>query len=137
MRGKLSRKSMRLHARFAEASAAASVGGAGWQAGDHQGRREDGRCAARQAEDEGELKARGGTAVAMFQMMSDFGSIIGSFGVGQIAQHLSFGWAFALSGLILLIASVGWTFAPETRDAAPLEHTPARPLGPEAAGELP
>lgn len=82
-------------------------------------------------------KARGGTAVAMFQMMSDFGSIIGSFGVGQIAQHLSFGWAFALSGLILLIASVGWTFAPETRDAAPLEHTPARPLGPEAAGELP
>ncbi len=82
-------------------------------------------------------KARGGTAVATFQMMSDFGSIIGSFGVGQIAQHLSFGWAFALSGLILLVASVGWTFAPETRDAAPLEHTPARPLGPEAAGELP
>ena len=82
-------------------------------------------------------KARGGTAVATFQMMSDFGSIVGSYGVGQIAQHLSFGWAFALSGLILLVASVGWMFAPETRDAAPLEHTPARPLGPEAAGELP
>lgn len=82
-------------------------------------------------------KARGGTAVATFQMMSDFGSIIGSFGVGQIAQHLSFGWAFALSGAILVVASVGWLFAPETRDTPPLEHTPARPLGPEAAGELP
>jgi ACDE family multidrug resistance protein len=82
-------------------------------------------------------KARGGTAVATFQMMSDFGSIVGSYGVGQLAQHLSFGWAFAVSGVILLMASVGWMFAPETRDSAPLEHTPARPLGPEAAGELP
>lgn len=82
-------------------------------------------------------KARGGTAVAAFQMMSDLGSIIGSLGVGQIAQHLSFGWAFAVSGVILVIASLGWCFAPETRDKTPLEPTPARPLGPEAAGELP
>ena len=39
-------------------------------------------------------KARGGTAVATFQMMSDFGAILGSLAVGQIAQHLSFGTAF-------------------------------------------
>ena len=82
-------------------------------------------------------QARGGTAVSTFQMMSDFGSIVGSFGVGVIAQHLSFGWAFAVSGLMLLIAAVGWMFAPETRDQSPLEHTPVRALGPEAAGELP
>ncbi|WP_167104669.1 MFS transporter [Mycobacterium sp. DL592] len=82
-------------------------------------------------------KARGGTAVATFQMMSDLGSIIGSLGVGLIAQHLSFSWAFAVSGAILVLASIGWAFAPETRDSPPLEHTPARPLGPEAAGELP
>lgn len=82
-------------------------------------------------------KARGGTAISTFQMMSDFGSIVGSFGVGAIAQQLSFGWAFGLSGLILLLAAVGWAFAPETCDASPLEHTPAQPLGPEAAGERP
>ena len=82
-------------------------------------------------------KARGGPAIATFQMMSDFGSIVGSFGVGVLAQRLSYGWAFAISGLILLVAAIGWIFAPETRDAAPVEHTPARPLGPEAGGELP
>jgi MFS family permease len=82
-------------------------------------------------------KARGGTAIATFQMMSDFGSIVGSFGVGVLAQQLSYGWAFGISGAILLLAAIGWMFAPETRDQSPLEHTPARPLGPEAAGELP
>ncbi|MFZ4374629.1 MAG: MFS transporter [Mycobacterium sp.] len=67
-------------------------------------------------------RARGGQAVAAFQMMSDFGSIVGSFGVGMIAQQLSFEWAFAISGAILLLASVGWMFAPETRDTQPLWH---------------
>jgi MFS family permease len=81
--------------------------------------------------------ARGGTAIATFQMMSDFGSIVGSFGVGLLAQHLSFEWAFAISGAMLVLASVGWVFAPETRDRSPVVHTPVRALGPEAAGELP
>ncbi len=82
-------------------------------------------------------KARGGTAIAAFQMMSDFGSIVGSFGVGLIAQQLSYGWAFGISGAILVVASIGWMFAPETREDSPVEHTPVRALGPEAAGELP
>ena len=82
-------------------------------------------------------RARGGTAVATFQMMSDFGSIVGSLGVGILAQQLSYGWAFGLSGVILLIAAVGWMFAPETRDEPSAERTPVRALGPEAAGELP
>ena len=82
-------------------------------------------------------KSRGGTAVATYQMMADFGAIVGSFAVGEIAQHFSFGWAFIISGVMLLVAAVGWVFAPETRmrpDSAP---TPVRPLGPEACGELP
>ncbi len=81
--------------------------------------------------------ARGGTAIATFQMMSDLGSIVGSFGVGVLAERLSYGWAFGISGAMLLVASVGWIFAPETRDRSPVEHTPVRALGPEAAGELP
>ena len=81
--------------------------------------------------------ARGGTAIATFQMMSDFGSIVGSFGVGLLAQHLSFGWAFGISGAMLLLASLGWVFAPETRDRTPVEHPPVRVLGPPAAGEMP
>ena len=59
-------------------------------------------------------KARGGTAIAAYQMMSDFGSIVGSLGVGLLAQQLSYGWAFAISGAILLVAAVGWMLAPET-----------------------
>ena len=82
-------------------------------------------------------KARGGTAVAGFQMMSDLGGIVGSFAVGQIAQHLSFGTAFVVTGVIMLAAAVGWLFAPETRPLASAEHTPMRPLGPDCADELP
>jgi len=82
-------------------------------------------------------KARGGTAVATFQMMADVGSIGGSLLVGLIAQYLSFSWAFVISGVILLLAALCWTFAPETRPRPSAEHTPARPLGPEAGGEVP
>jgi MFS transporter, ACDE family, multidrug resistance protein len=82
-------------------------------------------------------KARGGTAVATFQMMSDFGAILGSLAVGQIAEHLTYGTAFVISGAILLVAAVWWVFAPETRPRTSTEHTPMRPLGPEAGGEVP
>jgi MFS transporter, ACDE family, multidrug resistance protein len=82
-------------------------------------------------------KARAGTALATFQMMADLGSIVGSLGVGEIAQHVSFGAAFVISGGILLVAAVGWVFAPETRKRPPAEPTPVRALGPEAGGELP
>lgn len=59
--------------------------------------------------------ARAGTAVATFQMMADLGAIIGSVAVGQIAERLSFGWGFVVSGVILLAAAIGWVVAPETR----------------------
>jgi len=80
-------------------------------------------------------KARGGTAVATFQMMSDFGAIGGSLVVGVIAQQFSYAAAFTVSGAILLTAAVAWVFAPETRPTVAADHTAARPLGPEACGE--
>ncbi|MBV9514079.1 MAG: MFS transporter [Mycobacteriaceae bacterium] len=82
-------------------------------------------------------KARAGTALAAFQMMADLGSIVGSFGVGEIAQHFSFGAAFLISGAILVAAAVGWTLALETRTLPGRRPTPVRALGPDAGGELP
>jgi MFS transporter, ACDE family, multidrug resistance protein len=80
-------------------------------------------------------KARGGTAVATFQMMSDVGTILGSLAVGEIAQHLSFATAFVVSGVILLIAAVGWVIAPETRVRPPAEPTTIGALAPELGRE--
>ena len=57
-------------------------------------------------------EARAGTAVAMFQMVSDLGAIVCSLVVGQIAEHLTFGWSFAVTGTVLLVAAAGWVMAP-------------------------
>jgi hypothetical protein len=70
-------------------------------------------------------------------MMADFGAIVGSLAVGEIAQHVSFGAAFVVSGGILLVGAIGWVLAPETRLRPISEPTPARALGPEVGGELP
>jgi MFS family permease len=82
-------------------------------------------------------KARGGTAVATFQMMADLGSIVGSLAVGQVAERASFASAFLVSGGILLLAALAWVFAPETRGLPPAQPTPMRAIGPEAGGEVP
>jgi len=82
-------------------------------------------------------KARGGTAVATFQMMADVGGIIGSLAVGFIAERASFAAAFVVSGLILMLAAAIWVAAPETRPQPAAGHTPSRPLGPEVGGEVP
>jgi MFS family permease len=62
-------------------------------------------------------EARAGGPVAAVQMMSDLGGIIGSITVGWVAAHVSYGWSFAISGIILLIAAVSWVLSPETRPA--------------------
>ena len=78
-------------------------------------------------------KARGGTAVATFQMMADLGAIVGSFGSGEIAEHASFTTAFIVGGVILVIGAIGWVAAPETRVADCEDETPICPLGHEPA----
>jgi MFS family permease len=62
-------------------------------------------------------EARAGIPVAAVQMLSDLGAIVGSLTVGWVAEQLSFGWGFGISGIVLLIAAVGWVPAPETRPA--------------------
>jgi MFS family permease len=79
-------------------------------------------------------EARAGLPVAAVQMMSDLGAIVGSMTLGWLATHVSFGWDFATSGLVLLIAGLVWVFAPETR--AELDPAPGR-LSAESDVELP
>ncbi|MFY2861721.1 MFS transporter [Mycobacterium sp. THU-M104] len=62
-------------------------------------------------------EARAGTPVAAVQMASDLGAIIGSIAVGWVAERLSFGWDFGISGMVLLVAAFGWVLSPETRAA--------------------
>jgi MFS family permease len=60
-------------------------------------------------------EARAGIPVAAVQMLSDMGAIVGSLTVGWVAEQMGFGWGFAISGIVLLVAAVGWMLAPETR----------------------
>jgi MFS family permease len=66
-------------------------------------------------------EARAGLPVATVQMMSDLGAIVGSMAVGWTAEQFSYSWGFVISGIVLLIAAVGWVVAPETRMAMDLE----------------
>jgi MFS family permease len=63
-------------------------------------------------------EARAGLPVAAVQMVTDLGAIVGSLAVGWVAEQLNFGWGFFISGIVLLIAAVGWVVAPETRPAS-------------------
>jgi MFS family permease len=65
-------------------------------------------------------EARAGLPVAAVQMVTDLGAIVGSLAVGWVAEQLNFGWGFFISGIVLLIAAVGWVIAPETRPALDL-----------------
>ncbi|ORV43888.1 MFS transporter [Mycobacterium conspicuum] len=60
-------------------------------------------------------EARAGMPVAMVQMVGDLGAIVGSMTLGWLAEQLGYGWGFAISGVVLLVAAVGWVMAPETR----------------------
>ncbi|MEE2851967.1 MAG: MFS transporter [Actinomycetota bacterium] len=69
-------------------------------------------------------EARAGSPVAAVQMMSDLGAIVGSMTLGWVAERLSYGWGFTISGVVLLIAAVGWVAAPETRPVPDSEPDP-------------
>lgn len=78
-------------------------------------------------------EARAGMPVAAVQMVSDLGAIVGSVTVGWAAEKLGFGWGFGISGIVLLIAALGWVLAPETRTVIQPEAVPAEADDDEAA----
>lgn len=50
----------------------------------------------------------GGTALSSYSMATDLGSIGGTILAGVIAQFLGFGWAFLVTGVVILASIVSW-----------------------------
>jgi MFS family permease len=55
----------------------------------------------------------GGKVLAVFQMAADTGAIIGPVVAGLIADRLGYGWAFGLTGAVLLVTAAAWLPARE------------------------
>ncbi|WP_426763219.1 MFS transporter [Pseudarthrobacter sp. 1G09] len=56
----------------------------------------------------------GGKVLAVYQMTSDVGAIVGPVLAGLLADRLGFGWAFGVTGGVLLLAVFAWLATPET-----------------------
>ncbi len=65
----------------------------------------------------------GGPALAAYQMFQDAGAIVGPVLAGLMIDHGSYPMAFAVTGLITLLAALPWLWARET---APSLKVPAR-----------
>ncbi|WP_311202663.1 MFS transporter [Actinophytocola gossypii] len=57
---------------------------------------------------------RGGPVLATFQMSADIGAVLGPIVAGLLADQLSYGVAFAVTGALCLVAALVWLPAPET-----------------------
>ena len=55
----------------------------------------------------------GGRVLAIFQMTSDSGAIIGPVLAGLLADRLGYGWSFGVTGGVLVAAAAGWLLARE------------------------
>jgi len=56
----------------------------------------------------------GGKVLAVYQMVSDVGAIAGPVLAGVLADRLGFGWAFGVTGGIMLVAACTWLATRET-----------------------
>lgn len=72
---------------------------------------------------------KAGSVMSTAQMASDFGAIIGPLVAGLVVDAAGYGWAFALTGGVMAVGAIAWTFAPET-------NLPVSPGGPRT-GALP
>ncbi|MPY78024.1 MAG: MFS transporter [Actinophytocola sp.] len=78
-------------------------------------------------------RGRGGPVLATFQMAADVGAILGPLAAGALAQDISFGLAFAVTGALSVIAALVWVPARETLSA--VSEEPHHPT-PEQSCEL-
>jgi MFS transporter, DHA1 family, multidrug resistance protein len=60
----------------------------------------------------------GGRVLAVYQMTSDVGAIVGPVLAGVLADRLGFGWAFGVTGGIMLVAAFTWLATRETLQTA-------------------
>lgn len=80
-------------------------------------------------------RGRGGPVLATFQMAADIGTVLGPIVAGLLADNLTYGMAFAVTGTLCLISAVTWFAAPET---LPRKQSTQHPTPDEAvATELP
>ena len=56
----------------------------------------------------------GGKVLAVYQMTSDVGAIAGPVLAGVLADRLGYGWAFGVTGGIMLVAACSWITTRET-----------------------
>ena len=59
-------------------------------------------------------KARGGQVLAVFQMTTDVGAVLGPLVAGLLADKLSYAFAFGVTGALYLLAALAWIPARET-----------------------
>jgi MFS family permease len=78
--------------------------------------------------------SRGGTVVAVSQMASDLGAIVGPLVAGLLAQNGSFTLAFAATAAVVALGALVSTTMPET---GPRHGDRQRSLGGEAPGDVP
>ncbi|WP_190818356.1 MFS transporter [Saccharopolyspora pogona] len=69
-------------------------------------------------------KGKGGPVLAAFQMSADFGAILGPLIAGVLADTMSYGAAFAVTGFTAVLGLLAWIGAPETRPATPPRAEP-------------
>jgi MFS transporter, DHA1 family, multidrug resistance protein len=63
------------------------------------------------------VAGQGGTVVASYQMAGDIGTVTGPVAVGFLVDSVSYGAAFGLAAVVLVLAAVAGLLAPETRRA--------------------
>jgi len=65
---------------------------------------------------------RGGNVVAANSMASDLGGVLGPAIAGAVVDLAGFGWAFALTSVLLVIAAIAWMLSPGAKPAKSAEQ---------------